>query len=70
MRYLLYLVRAGDGTVLMLIDEGQPLPQGEAQLVRAFVSRAQALEAMAALEQEFVFSTPRCVARGAAAEAR
>jgi hypothetical protein len=69
MRYLLYLVRAGDGTVLMLIDEGQPLPQGEAQLVRAFASRQQAMDAMAALQEEFVFSTPRCLARDAA-EAR
>jgi hypothetical protein len=63
MRYRLYLVKDGDGMTLMLAGENEPLPKGDAQLVRAFASREKALEAMARLESEFVFPLQRCLAR-------
>jgi hypothetical protein len=69
MRYLLYVVRDGHGMSLLLVGDGQPRPQGDARLVRAFASREQALEAMEGLREEFVFPVGPCVAR-AEAEAR
>jgi hypothetical protein len=63
MRYLLYLVKDGDGMTLMLVGGDQPLPRGDAQLIRTFASREAALQAMAALETEFVFPVQRCLAR-------
>lgn len=63
MRYLLYLVKDGDGMTLMLVGGDQPLPRGDAQLIRAFASREAAMEAMATLEREFVFPVQRCLAR-------
>ena len=63
MRYRLYLVKDGDGMTLTLVGEDDPLPRGDAQLVRAFPSREKALQAMASLEAEFVFPLQRCLAR-------
>ena len=64
MGYLLSLVMDGDGFSLVLVSEGQPRPDGQARLVRAFSTRQQALDAMASLQQDFVLPVQRCLARG------
>ena len=63
MRYRLYLVKDGAGMTLTLVGEDDPLPRGDAQLVRAFPDREKALQAMMSLEAEFVFPIQRCLAR-------